>query len=263
MQILPTEFSLIQDVLVMLISFIISILFFYFTDWLKKKELASQYFTRKLIHLALGPIFLTTFLFYSGQWFSPWIAITIPVIYFIAIVMINLEIVKISQLTTTMSRSGDPRELLRGIAYYIVVVIIVSIFGWTTHPISSWNSPLSIYVISILAVGDGLADIIGRKVNKLKFTILAEKSVPGSTAMVLSSLFSCIVFLILFGYNVEVMLFLTMAIVITATIVEAISPGELDNITVPLCTFVAYIILTPILVPSPDWSLLSVPLPSE
>ena len=261
MKILPSELFLLQDVFVMIISFIISILFFYFSDWIKKKELASQYFTRKLIHLALGPIFLITFLFYSGQWFSPWIAIIIPTIYFMAIVLINLEIVKISQLTTTMSRSGDPRELLRGIAYYIVVVIVVSIIGWTSSPISSWNSPLSIFVISILAVGDGLADIIGRKADRLKFTILAEKSIPGSLAMFFSSLVACFVFLALFGYDVLAMAFLTLVIVLIATVVEAFSPGELDNITVPLITIIAFLLITPLLLPSTEWSLISLPFP--
>lgn len=261
MKILPTEFSLLQDILVMIISFFISILFFYFTDWLKKKEIASQYFTRKLIHLALGPIFLITFLCYSGEWFSPWIAVTIPIIYFIAIVLINLEIIKIDQLTTTMSRSGDPRELLRGIAYYLVVVIIVCIIGWTSYPLMSWYSPLSIFVISILAIGDGLADIVGRKVDRLKFKIFAEKSVPGSVAMFLSSLIGCLAFLAVFGFDVLPMTFLTLTIILIATIVEAFSPGDLDNITVPLSTVIAFLLLTPLLVSSVEWSLLSLPLP--
>ncbi len=261
MKILPAEFSLLQDILVMIISFFISILFFYFTDWIKKKELASQYFTRKLIHLALGPIFLITFLFYSGEWFSPWIAVTIPIIYFIAILLINLEIVKIRQLTTTMSRSGDPRELLRGIAYYIVVMIIVSIVGWTSYAISSQNSPLSIFVISILAVGDGVADIIGRKANRLKFTIFAEKSIPGSLAMFFSSIFACFVFLILFNYEVLSMISLILVIVFVATIVEAFSPGDLDNISVPIAITIAFLFITPLLMPSAEWSLLSIPLP--
>lgn len=261
MKILPVELSLIQDIIVMIISFIISILFFYFTDWLKKKEIASQYFTRKLIHLSLAPIFLFTFLFYSGEWFSPWIAVTVPTIYFIAILLINLEIIKLSQLTTTMSRSGDPRELLRGIAYYLVVVIIVSIIGWTSYPLMSWYSPLSIFVISILAVGDGLADIIGRMVDRFKFKILAEKSIPGSVAMFVSSFVACFVFLAVFGYDALSMAFLTFIIVGIATIVEAFSPGELDNITVPLTTVIAFICITPLLVTTGEWVLLSLPLP--
>ncbi|UCG02844.1 MAG: hypothetical protein JSW11_02415 [Candidatus Heimdallarchaeota archaeon] len=261
MKILPSELSLIQDIIVMILSFIISILFFYFTDWIKKKKIASQYFTRKLIHLALAPIFLFTFLFYSGEWFSPWIAVTIPVVYFIAILLINLEIVKLSQLTTTMSRSGDPRELLRGIAYYLVVVIIVCIIGWTSYPSMSWYSPLSIFIISILAVGDGLADIIGRKVDRFKFTILVEKSIPGSAAMFLSSFAACLAFLAIFGYDFISMALLTLVIVGIATIVEALSPGELDNITVPLTTIIVFILMTPLLVSSHDWSLISLPLP--
>jgi phytol kinase len=261
MKILPAEFSLLQDVIILIISFIISIMFFYFTDWIKKKGLASQYFTRKLIHLALAPIFLFTFLLYSGEWFSPWIAVIIPIIYFIAILLINLDIIKLSQLTTTMSRSGDPRELLRGIAYYLIVVIIVCIIGWSSYPLISWYSPLAIFVISILAVGDGLADIIGRKMDRYRFKILAEKSVPGSVAMFISSLVACLAFLTVFGYDVISMVFLTIIIVGIATIVEALSPGELDNISVPLATFIVFIFITPLLMSSVEWSLISLPIP--
>ena len=261
MKILPAQFSLLQDVIILVISFIISILFFYFTDLIKKKGLASQYFTRKLIHLALAPIFLFTFLLYSGEWFSPWIAVIIPTVYFIAILLINLDIIKISKLTTTMSRSGDPRELLRGIAYYLIVVIIVCIVGWSSYPLLSWYSPLAIFIISILAVGDGLADIIGRKVDRYKFKIFAEKSIPGSVAMFISSLFACLAFLAVFGYDVISMVFLTIIIVGIATIVEALSPGDLDNITVPLATFIVFIVITPLVLTSVEWSLLSLPLP--
>jgi len=261
MKILPVEFSFLQDVIILIISFIISIMFFYFTDWIKKKGLASQYFTRKLIHLALAPIFLFTFLLYSGQWFSPWIAVIIPIIYFIAILLINLDIIKLSQLTTTMSRSGDPRELLRGIAYYLIVVIIVCIVGWSSFPLLSWYSPLAIFVISILAVGDGLADIVGRKIDRYKFKILAEKSIPGSVAMFVSSLVACLAFLTIFGYDVLSMIFLTLVIVGVATIVEALSPGELDNITVPLTTAIVFILGTPLLIPFFECSLISLPLP--
>jgi dolichol kinase len=261
MKILPAEFSFLQDVIILIISFIISILFFYVTDLIKKKGLASQYFTRKLIHLALAPIFLFTFFLYSGEWFSPWIAVIIPVIYLIAILLINMDIIKISQLTTTMSRSGDPRELLRGIAYYLIVVIIVCIVGWSSYPLLSWYSPLAIFVISILAVGDGLADIIGRKIDRYKFKIFAEKSIPGSVAMFVSSIFACLAFLTVFGYDVVSMIFLTIIIVGITTIVEALSPGDLDNLTVPLTTFIVFIILTPLLMTSVEWSLLSLPLP--
>ncbi|MFX0124782.1 MAG: diacylglycerol/polyprenol kinase family protein [Candidatus Hodarchaeota archaeon] len=261
MKILPSEFSFFQDIVVMILSFIISILFFYFTDWIKKKGMASQYFTRKLIHLALAPIFLFTFLFYSGEWFSPWIAVIIPIIYFIAIILINLDIIKLNQLTTTMSRSGDPRELLRGIAYYLIAVIVVCIIGWSSYPLLSWYSPLAIFVISILAVGDGLADIIGRKMDRYKFKIFAQKSIPGSIAMFVSSSFACFSFLTIFGYDVFSMIFLTLIIVGIATIVEAFSPGELDNITVPLTTVIVYILVTPLLLPFLEWSLLSLPLP--
>lgn len=261
MKILPSEYSIIQDIIVMLISFLISILFFYFSNLIQKKGLASQYFTRKLIHLGLAPIFLFTFIFYSGEWFSPYIAVITPIIYLIAILLINLEIVDVKTLTTTMSRSGDPKELLRGIAYYIVVVILVTIFAWTSFPITDISSPLCIFVIVILAIGDGLADIVGRRMDMYKYKILAEKSIPGTLAMLISSIFGCLIYFLIFNYNIIEMIPLTLVVVLVATIIEAVSPGELDNITVPLATVIIFFISVPILVPSATWTLFHLNVP--
>jgi dolichol kinase len=261
MKLLPSEFSLIQDILVLIISFIISIFFFYFTNWIKRKGLASQYFTRKLIHLGLAPIFLFTFILYSGEWFSPYIAVITPIIYFIAILLINLEVINVKTLTTTMSRSGDPKELLRGIAYYIAVVVLVTIFAWTSYPVTEVSSPLCIFIIVILAIGDGLADIVGRKMDMYKYKILAEKSIPGTLAMLISSLLGCFLYFLIFNYNILEMIPITVVVVIVATFIEAISPGELDNITVPLTTAIIFIISAPILAPKATWALFHLNLP--
>jgi len=260
-QLLPSELSLVQDVLITVAAFVISIFYFYFCGWLQKKGLASSYVTRKLIHLGLAPIFLFTLVFYSGQWYSVYIALTTPLIYLVAIFMINTGIVSIETLTKTMSRSGDPKELLRGITYYIFTVIIVTILGWTQFPMTETSSPLSIFVITILAIGDGTADIIGRRINRMKFTILSEKSVPGSITMLITSIAACTGFLAFFGYDLSSMFFLVILIASIATLVEALSPGNVDNITVPLATVISYLILVPILIPTASWKLFYIHLP--
>ncbi|MFX0204979.1 MAG: hypothetical protein ACFFDT_03270, partial [Candidatus Hodarchaeota archaeon] len=165
MQILPAEFALIQDILILIAVLIVVLLFITLMYVIRKKEVISQYFSRKLIHICAGPTFVLSFIFYSGSWFSPYIASILPGIFVLLFFLIGVGIIKNEHFVHSMSRSGDPRELLRGTFYYACVGGIVTLFFWTSYPPTASSSPISIVIISTLAFGDGFADIVGRKVN--------------------------------------------------------------------------------------------------
>ncbi|UCE14574.1 MAG: phosphatidate cytidylyltransferase [Candidatus Heimdallarchaeota archaeon] len=255
MEIFPPELALIQDILVLALTIILIILFIGFNFWLRKKGITSQYVTRKLIHFSAGPTLLLSFIFYSGQWFSPYIASLAPGLFVLLFLLIGFGIVKSEHFVKSMSRSEDPRELLRGTFYYVITGVFVTIFCWTSYPITeNVSSPVSIVVVSTMAIGDGLADIVGRKVNRMKFKFLAEKSVPGSLAMFISSVISCIFFLVLFGYDLSSIMLLGILAIIAGTGIEALSPSEIDNLSVPLIVILVFAILTPLLAPSASWA---------
>jgi dolichol kinase len=160
-----------------------------------------------------------------------------------------------------MSRSGDPRELLRGTFYYACVGVVVTLFFWTSYPPTTSSSPISIVIISTLALGDGFADIVGRKVNRMNFKILAKKSVPGTLTMFISSIITCIFGFLFFGYNLHSVFLLSLAAILFATIVEAASPRETDNITIPIAVILTFVVLAPILTPTVPWSAFYIHLP--
>jgi len=81
MEILPTEIALIQDISILILTIVLIILFISLNFWLRKKGIISQYVTRKLIHITAGPTLLISFIFYSGQWYSPYIASCAPGIF--------------------------------------------------------------------------------------------------------------------------------------------------------------------------------------
>lgn len=253
MKIFPPELSLMQDILILALTIILIIIFIGFNFWLRKRGITSQYVTRKLIHLSAGPTLLISFVFYSGQWFSPYIASFAPGLFVLLFFLIGFGIIKSEHFVKSMSRSEDPRELLRGTFYYVIVGVFVTIFCWTSYPLTANSSPVSIVVVSTLAIGDGVADIFGRKVNKMKFKILAEKSIPGSLAMFISSFISCFAFLIIFGYDLSSIILLCILAITAGTGIEALSPSEIDNLTVPLVVILVFAILTPLLAPSAPW----------
>ncbi|MFX0211246.1 MAG: diacylglycerol/polyprenol kinase family protein [Candidatus Hodarchaeota archaeon] len=258
MEILPTEIALVQDISVLILTIILIILFISLNFWLRKKGITSQYVTRKLIHLTAGPTLLISFIFYSGQWYSPYVASFAPGIFVLLFLLIGSGRIKSEHFVQSMSRSEDPRELLRGTFYYVLVGVFVTIFCWTSFPLTEHSSPVSIVVVSTLAFGDGSADIVGRKLDRMKFKIFAEKSVPGSLTMLISSLISCCLFLVIFGYSLDSLLLLSVIAILAGTGAEALSPSEVDNISVPLVTIIVFAVLAPILAPSASWAVFHV-----
>lgn len=74
-----------------------------------------------------------------------------------------------------------PSELLRGPLYYVCVMVVATLVWWRA-------SPVGLLVIGAMCGGDGLADVVGRRMgrsNPLPFN--AAKSWAGSCAMLLGS----------------------------------------------------------------------------
>lgn len=67
-------------------------------------------------------------------------------------------------------------ELLQGPSYYAVILIAVTILFWR-------NSLVGFATISVMCGGDGLADIIGRRLGSAKLPWNKDKSWAGSLAM--------------------------------------------------------------------------------
>ncbi|XP_010556037.1 PREDICTED: farnesol kinase, chloroplastic-like [Tarenaya hassleriana] len=85
-----------------------------------------------------------------------------------------------------MSRHGDRRELLKGPLYYASSITLACVFYWRT-------SPIAIAVICNLCAGDGMADIVGRRLGTEKLPYNRSKSIAGSIAMATSGFTASVV----------------------------------------------------------------------
>ena len=147
---------------------------------------------------------------------------------------------------TSMSRSGDPRELLHGTLYYSVVIFVVTLL-WFYSPS---GNPIAFVIFGCLAGGDGLADIVGRRFGgQRRFGIAgAEKSVAGSFAMFVGSFLFSLAMLAFFAmemsYDLVALTIPLLIVSVLATIVEALTPKGLDNITVPVTVVVVLYLLS-------------------
>jgi len=249
---LGSGLELLWDIIAMIISLVAVMLVVQLNAAIRKTGKVSSDVTRKVVHIFAAPVFLVTWMLYSGGFLSRFFAAVVPLLFVLLFFGIGTGRVKNEAFVSSMSRSGDPSELLKGTLYYAIWMVIVVLL-WFYVPVNGVENanPLAIVLIGCLAGGDGLADIIGRKYGGAKkFGVKgAQKTLAGSIGM----LFGCLVFsyVLLLVFSVEVLTFsLTvlwlpvLIISVLATIVEALSPPNMDNWTVPITVIFAAIALS-------------------
>ena len=72
-----------------------------------------------------------------------------------------------------MSRTGDPKEILRGPLFYGIMFVALTLIFWK-------DSPVGIVALMMLCGGDGIADMVGRNIKSPKLSWSLEKSIAGS-----------------------------------------------------------------------------------
>ncbi|MFW9846140.1 MAG: diacylglycerol/polyprenol kinase family protein [Candidatus Thorarchaeota archaeon] len=237
-----TELELVWDIIAGFLTLFLVVLVIPINATLKRKELISANVSRKVIHIFGSPIFVESWLLYSGGVFSRVTSLITPILLVLMFIGIGTGRVKNDDFVESMSRSGEPGELLKGTLYYALAGVIVTIL-WFYQPVSGPANPMAFLIVGCLAGGDGLADIVGRKYGgERKFGIAgAEKTVAGSIGMFLGSFISCYILIAIISIEVVafdlVAFFLPIFIIgAAATIIEALSPPSIDNWTI--CTIV-------------------------
>ena len=244
--------ELVWDIVAFIISFILILLLVQINAAIEKSGKLSTVVTRKVIHTFAAPVWAVSWLLFSGGVFSRWLAMVVPLLFVIQFIAIGTGKMQNEDFVRSMSRSGDPRELLGGTLYYAFMMVIIGILWFYVPPDGNLANatPLALVVFGCLAGGDGFADVIGRKYGgDRKFGIGgAEKTLAGVIGMFIGSfLFS---FVLVFLFSIEVAAFsvidLILPIVVVslvATIVEAITPKGLDNLTISIAAIVMVLLL--------------------
>lgn len=223
-------------------TFIISIIWLRLIDYFAVKGLISKKLSRKIIHIGTGPIFVLCWLFFPEDPLSRYLAAIIPFLITIQFFLIGIGVIKDQASVDAMSRTGDPKEILKGPFFYGVVFVLLTILFWR-------ESPIGIIALMILCGGDGFADIIGRRVPSFALKWSPSKSIAGTISMFLGGLiFSSILVLIFIEYGFLRITFMEsfpkiLLLNILATIVESLPVRDWDNVTVPVIVVLVGLIL--------------------
>ncbi|MGE5461871.1 MAG: diacylglycerol/polyprenol kinase family protein, partial [Syntrophothermus sp.] len=187
--------------------------------------------SRKLIHIGTGPIFVLCWLMYPDVWISRWLAALVPLLITVQFALVGFGILKDEAAVKAMSRSGDRREILRGPLFYGIMFVAITLLYWK-------DSLIGIPALMMLCGGDGIADIVGRRVRSARLPWSPQKSVAGSLSVFVGGwlmtifVFSVYVWLGVFSGPVTRYLIPVTWIALGATLVESLSFKDIDNITV-------------------------------
>ncbi len=171
--------------------------------------------SRKLVHIGCGPIILFAWFFHLSSNLVITVSCLITIFLFI-----NYKLHLLQSLEDIGRKSF-------GTIAYGVSISFLNILFWSTNP--------SVVVIGVLVMsfGDGLAGLIGRKIQSPSWIILNQKkSLVGTIVMGVTTI------IILFFGNQIFNTYLTsidiFIITSLAVLLEQISPLGIDNITVPV-----------------------------
>jgi len=248
---LGSNFVFVWDLIATVISIVILLAIVQINAYMQKKGKVSQIITRKFVHIMAGPVFVVTWMLFSGEIVSHYVAVIVPLLFVLQFITIGMGVIKNESFVASMSRSGDPRELLQGTLYYAIVMVLMTYF-WFYVPstgISNAN-PTALLIIGCVSGGDGLADIIGRKFGgEKKFGIKgSEKTIVGSIAMLVGSIVVSSILVLIFSlevpqFDILILILPIIVVSIVATIVEALSPKGTDNFTVFIAVVIVILIL--------------------
>ena len=187
-------------------------------ELLRRSLHASKEFTRKFIHIAVGMISVPTVL-----WFSDLRWAVIPPLAFVVINYLDYRF-GIVQAMMSSNRSN------LGTVYFPLSFAAILMLFWGDPSAPTTRGLLIVAALMPMTWGDALAAIVGGRWGRRRYTVLGStRSLEGSATMLVVSALAT--FLALGASPSAIPVALVTAL--GATLVEAISPWGIDNLTVP------------------------------
>ncbi len=140
------------------LTFLIAVFFLRLMDFLAHRGILESRLSRKLIHIGTGPIFVLCWLMFKDVHISRWLAALVPLVITAQFALVGTGLIKDEAAVKAMSRTGDRREILRGPLFYGIVFVLVTLIYWK-------DSLIGIPALMMLCGGDGIADIVGRRIR--------------------------------------------------------------------------------------------------
>ena len=216
-----------------LLTFAVAVAFLRLMDYFAERGWIDSKTSRKLIHIGTGPIFVLCWLMFPNAPISRWLAALVPLLITVQFALVGTGILKDEAAVKAMTRTGDRREILRGPLFYGIMFVAITLIYWK-------DSLIGIPALMMMCGGDGIADIVGRRVRSAKLPWSPEKSIAGSLSVFIGGwlmtifVFAIYVWIGTFSGPMTRFLLPVTWIALGATIAESLPFKDIDNITVPV-----------------------------
>jgi phytol kinase len=213
-----------------LLTFTVAVFFLRLMDYAAHRGWIESRLSRKFIHIGTGPIFVLCWLMYPDLPISRWLAALVPLLITLQFALVGTGLIKDEAAVKAMSRTGDRREILRGPLFYGIMFVAVTLVYWK-------DSLVGIPALMMMCGGDGIADIVGRRVKSIKLPWSREKSLAGSLSVFLGGwLLTLFIFAIYIGagaFSGPLSRFLLPVtwIALGAMLIESLPFKDVDNVT--------------------------------
>ena len=202
---------------------------------------APRKLSRKFLHIMIGnlPFVIPFFTMTSFPLDFPFfVAAPFIIVTFLATPYSPFK--GLSERLSGLGRITERGHQLGLVFYAVSYSILALLFSSRPYIIAAGILPM--------AYGDASASIVGERYGKTRFRLLADKSVEGSATMFVVALIAVVAGLWFFSHFYEIspvsLLLAATASTAIATLAEAVTPLGFDNVTVPLLSAFAFLLLS-------------------
>jgi len=220
----------VNNYVALVITFALSLIFLRLMDFIAHRGWMDSRLSRKVIHIGTGPLFVLCWLLFNDAPEARWLAALVPFSITVQFALIGLGVIKDEASVKAMSRTGDPKEILRGPLFYGIMFVALTLIFWR-------DSPVGIVALMMLCGGDGIADMVGRNIKSPKLSWSLEKSIAGSIGVFVGGwVLAALVMFVYVNAGIFAAPFTSYLMPLTwialgTTIVESLPFKDVDNIT--------------------------------
>jgi phytol kinase len=206
-------------------------------DFIAQRGWIDSRFSRKVIHIGTGPLFVLCWFLFRETPEARWLAALVPFAITVQFALIGFGVIRDEASVKAMSRSGNPREILRGPLYYGIMFVALTLVFWR-------DSPTGIVALMMMCGGDGIADLVGRRFPSPKLPWSREKSLAGSISVFAGGwLMAALIVLIyvtagIFTGSFAGYLSPITVIALVSALIESLHYKDIDNITTTLAAVI-------------------------
>ena len=224
-----------NNYIALIITFAASLLFLRSMDFIAHRGWMDGKLSRKVIHIGTGPLFVLCWFLFNDAPEARWLAALVPFAVTAQFALIGLGVLKDEASVQAMSRTGDPKEILRGPLYYGIMFVALTLIYWRENPIG-------IIALMMMCGGDGIADIVGRRIPSPKLPWSKEKSIAGMVSVFVGGLLMAGIMIYIYvaaGVFASPFTYYVLPITLIAlagAAVESLHYKDIDNVTMTLAS---------------------------